>query len=177
MLVSLILKASKKSLWIISSSLVYFIFTFAQHIALAITALEAQIHPAKVQLDSFSQTRDTIVELLKLADSVQRVIMNFEFTLAVLNASTQDEVTALKTKFSVIAEDYQNVSTKEDLTPVPAKYAIYVVINKLCPKLKKTLDEAFKKGAHGEIKIVETRETLVHAQITVNSLHTPRPHC
>ena len=125
-----------------------------------------------MQLDSFSETTDTIVELLRLVDSVQRVIMNFEFTLAVLSTSTQEEIAALKRKFSLIAEDYQNVTTKDDLASVPAKYAVYVVINKLCPKLKKTLDEAFKKGAHGEIKIVDTRDTLVQVQITVKSSHT-----
>ena len=125
------------------------------------------MQPARVKLEPFTEVNDTMVELISLLTSVERILMHFEFTLAALKTNTQDEMTALKEKFSLIKENYEKVGSSDDLTPVPAKYAVYVIYTKFYPKLKKTLDEAFQKGSHGETKVLNTRDVIIQAKVAV----------
>ena len=130
-------------------------------------SLETEIKIARKRLESFTYTNETITELSTLLTSAELLLMHLEFTLEVLHSYSTEEIHALKRRFGPIAGDYQKVALRDDLSPASAKYSVYLIYIKLWPMLRKTLNEAFTKGFHGEVRLADTIEAIMQVKVTV----------
>ena len=95
------------------------------------------------------------------------MLTHLEFTSEALQTDTDAEIAALKEKYVSIKDQYETMILKSDLTPYPAKYALYVIYTRMHPKLRKTLADCFKKGFHGEIRFIDSKENIAQARIAV----------
>ena len=147
------------------SSLSYFLVNYSD---IVINSLKPEVQAGATKLKPFTDINPIIMELKGLLRIAELLLMHFEFTLSILRTKTKEEVIVLKESFPLIRSCYEKVNSKDDLTPAPAKYVLYVVYNKMLPKLKKTLSESFKKGFYGEIQVEDSRDRLIQVKTIVS---------
>ena len=134
---------------------------------LVIDTLRTNINDARPKLKSISGPNETAAAVVNLLSIVELVLTHLEFTSDALQTETDAEIAAVKEKYRSIKDQYETVILKSDLTPYPAKYALYIIYTRMYPKLKKTLADCFKKGFHGETRFIDSKENTAQARVAV----------
>ena len=132
-----------------------------------ISGLSKEIVKTKTWLDFFSEKSHTLVEmhhLLNLAETLQK---HLEFILQFLDAKSDEEIASIKERFYMVKETYKDVHSRGDLTPLPLKYAMLIIYDKMYVELSKTVARCFKKGVHGEVQFKNSVENLTWIKILV----------
>ena len=112
---------------------------------------------------------EDVMYILRLANSMDLLKLHLQFTVAVINTSSDQEIIALKEgKFSLIKDKYEMVRTKEDLSPVPAKYAAAMMHDKIIAELEKTLEKCFNKNKKGYLELINKEDNLARIRVTVS---------
>jgi len=94
--------------------------------------------------------------------------MHLEFTLRILESNSREQVQALKEKFNLIKCHYENVGTKDDFTPLTAKYAVATFHDKIVLESKDLLKKCFKKDKYGEMQLIRSQSNLTLIKIIVS---------
>lgn len=116
---------------------------------------------------------DDVMHILSVVSAMDLLKMHLEFTMAVLESNSEEEVIVLKdNKFALIREKYDHVKSKKDLSPVPAKYAVAMMHDKVVAELKKVLKKLFKKNKFGEIELLNKEDNLARIRVIVKNSTT-----
>lgn len=118
-------------------------------------------------LDASSEIDEHVEAMIHLLNSAEGLQHHFEFTMALMNTKSDEEVPVLKEKFPFIKNKYPDVHSKNDLAEVPVKYAVVIIHEKIFLEFKKAATKCFKKHTNGEIKLVKKAETLAWMKIIV----------
>jgi hormone-sensitive lipase len=110
-----------------------------------------------------SESITDIIHLMHVADILQR---HFEFTLALLQTDSEEEIEPLKQKFEAIRSQYEGIRSKEDITTVPTKYVVILFHDKLVVELTRILKKCFKKSwTTGKIQLVKDHDNIAQVKI------------
>lgn len=130
--------------------------------------LKGEVQANKEQLAACNEENYMKNELTKLIDIVEQMTIHFDFTLAIIGSKSEEEVEQIKEKFVTISKQYENLKSKEDLSPYAAKAALGIFHDKMLLELKRVSKKCFirvKKGT--ETKLVQKDDNLALIQIMV----------
>lgn len=106
-----------------------------------------------------------MAEMLKGADLMQA---HFEFTLAMLETTSEEEMSAVKEKYSSISTSYEIIKTKEDLTVIPAKHVAAILHSSIVLEFTSVLKRCFRKRWNGKLEMVKNEENSAWMTVMVN---------
>jgi hormone-sensitive lipase len=128
--------------------------------------LKGEVQANKDQLAACNEQNYMKNELTKLIDIVEQMTIHFDFTLAIIASKSEEEVEEIKKKFASISKQYENVKSKENLSPYAAKAALGIFHDKMLLELKRVSKKCYirvKKGT--ETKLVQKDNNLALIQI------------
>jgi len=105
--------------------------------------LKAEIQTNKDQLSACSDQNYMREELTKLMNIVQELSVHFDLTLAVLDSKSEEEVDQIKQKFASINKAYENLKSKDNISPYAVKSALGIFHDKMLLELKKVSKRCF----------------------------------
>jgi len=129
-----------------------------------IKILKDEVSETRKHLLAVEDPKEDTQEFIKMIEVVELLVSHFEFTLEVLNSESEKEVQEIKKKYNQISEVYDQVKTKDDMSPVPAKYVVVLYHDKMIVELLKVLKRCFKIR-HGEVKFLKTHDNLAKISI------------
>ena len=89
--------------------------------------------------------------LVRILNQLKLLHLHFEFTLSILNATSDKEISAIKEKFSVIQKDYANLNTKSDLVYYPTQHAVEFILNYLLSEIERAVAQFYQKSDDKDI--------------------------
>jgi len=122
---------------------------------------------ARKNLSAVAESKEDTATFTELIEMVELLIAHFELTLDILNSSSEKEVQEIKARYNNVAESYEKVKTKDDMSPVPAKYVVVLYHDKMIVELLKVLKRCFKTDRHGGVKFLKTHDNLAKIHILV----------
>ena len=137
---------------------------------LVIKILKDEVLVARKNLSAVAEFKEDTATFTELIEMVELLIAHFELTLDILNSSSEKEVQEIKAKYNNVAGSYEKVKTKEDMSPVPAKYVVVLYHDKMIVELLKVLKRCFKIDRHGGVKFLKTHDNLAKIHILVDEI-------
>ena len=133
--------------------------------------LKGEVQVNKEQLAACNEQNYMKDELTKLISIVEQMSIHFDFTLAIIASKSEEEVEQIKERFASINKQYENVKSKDNLSPYAAKAALGIFHDKMLLELKRVSKKCFIKVKKGsETRLVQKDDNLALIQIMVNYL-------
>ncbi len=105
-------------------------------------------------LEKLSSAGDLKAHFLKLLNTLQLLKAHLDLTSKILETSTAEEVTSVKTTLKLKGKEYEQIVSKEDLNLVMIKYALEY----LNGRLLKNLEDIIKGWATQETRDIKKIE-------------------
>jgi len=123
-----------------------------------ITVLNNEIAAARSILESCRKEDEAVAQMTEMLKGADLMQTHFEFTLAMLETTSEEEMSALKEKYSSIRESYETIKTKEDVTVVPVKHVAAILHSSVVLEFAAVLKRCFRKRWYGRSEIVKNEE-------------------
>jgi len=138
--------------------------------------LKAEIQNTRDQLSACSDQSYMREELIKLINVVQELSVHFDLTLAVLDSKSEEEVDQIKQKFASISKAYQNLKSKDSLSPYAVKAALGIFHDKMLLELKKVAKRSFIASKGGRTHLVQKDDNIALIQIMISRFEAGCQH-
>jgi len=138
--------------------------------------LKAEIQTNKDQLSACSDQNYMREELTKLMNIVQELSVHFDLTLAVLDSKSEEEVDQIKQKFASINKAYENLKSKDNISPYAVKSALGIFHDKMLLELKKVSKRCFIASKGGRTHLVQKDDNLALIQIMISRFEAGCQH-
>ena len=133
-----------------------------------IDSLKIEIETAMHNIEITAKADETAKKLIHMLNIAELGRLHLEFMLKVLTSGgSAEDIAAIKEKYSSISYRYENLKTIEDVTPVPTKYAIVIMHDKMFLEFQRTLRNCFKKTRSGELELDGSEENIARIEIIV----------